>query len=405
MVGLSTAWFLQQRGVRVTVLDRSGVAAGSSWGNAGWITPAMAIPLAEPAVLRYGIKALLDPSAPLHVPIRVDPGLWSFLLRFAAHCTGRTWRRTMAALVPLNVQSLDAYDELETDPGLKVRLSGGPIIAAFREDDHADGLLAEFEQIHEAGMELEFSEVPRDQIRELAPVVAPQVSRAIRIDGQRFMNPGEYVAGLADAVRSRGGEIRKGADVRGLRHGPGGISVDLVGAAPLKADAVVLATGAWLPTLARQYGVRTSLRAGRGYSFSVAQPEDERTVRHPIYFPHERIVCTPLGETRIRLGGTMEFQPTDAPLAVQRIESIVANAEPLIEGLDLSDRQDQWVGARPVTVDGLPLVGPTNAPGVWVHGGHGMWGMCQGPATARLLAEQMTTGTTPAALRPLSPTR
>ena len=167
----------------------------------------------------------------------------------------------------------------------------------------------------------------------------------------------------------------------------------------------VLATGAWLPTLARQYGVRTSLRAGRGYSFSVAQPEDERTVRHPIYFPHERIVCTPLGETRIRLGGTMEFQPTDAPLAVQRIESIVANAEPLIEGLDLSDRQDQWVGARPVTVDGLPLVGPTNAPGVWVHGGHGMWGMCQGPATARLLAEQMTTGTTPAALRPLSPTR
>src|SRR5690606_5845701 len=68
MVGLSTAWFLQQRGVRVTVLERSAVAAGSSWGNAGWITPAMAIPLAEPAVLRYGIKAILDPSAPLYVP-------------------------------------------------------------------------------------------------------------------------------------------------------------------------------------------------------------------------------------------------------------------------------------------------------------------------------------------------
>lgn len=406
MVGLSTAWFLQQRGVAVTVLERSAVAAGASWGNAGWITPAMAIPLAEPAVLKYGMKALLDPSAPLHVPVSFDPSLWSFLLRFAARCTTPTWRKTMAALVPLNMAALDAYDELETDPGLSVRLSSGPILAAFREDEHADGLLAEFEHIRQAGLELDFSDVTGTHIRELAPVVAADVTRAIRIDGQRFMDPGAYVAGLADAVRARGGQIREGADVRGLRHGPGGIAVDLVGAASVQADAVVLATGAWLPTLAKQYGVRTSLRAGRGYSFSVAQPTDERTVRNPIYFPHERIICTPLGDTgRIRMGGTMEFQPTDDPLHVQRITSIVKNATPLIDGLDLNDRQDEWVGARPVTVDGLPLVGPTTAPGVWVHGGHGMWGMCQGPATARLLAQQMTTGETPAALRPLAPTR
>lgn len=39
MVGLSTAWFLQQRGVKVMVVDREGVAAGSSWGNAGWLAP------------------------------------------------------------------------------------------------------------------------------------------------------------------------------------------------------------------------------------------------------------------------------------------------------------------------------------------------------------------------------
>lgn len=406
MVGLSTAWFLQQRGVRVTVLERSAVAAGSSWGNAGWITPAMAIPLAEPAVLKYGIKAVLDPSAPLHVPISLDPPLWSFLLRFAARCTGPTWRRTMAALAPLNIAALDAYDELETDPGMRERLRGGPILAAFQEGEHADGLLHEFDQIREAGLELEASDVPLSELAELAPVASGNVQRAIRIDGQRFMNPGAYVEALADAVRARGGEVREGADVRGLRHGPGGISVDLVGASPVLGDAVVLSTGAWLPALARQYGVRTTLRAGRGYSFSVAQPTDGRTVTNPIYFPYERIVCTPLGDTgQIRMGGTMEFQPTDAPLYPQRIESIVENARPLVDGLDLGDRHDEWVGARPVTVDGLPLVGPTKAPDVWVHGGHGMWGMCQGPATARLLAEQIVTGRAPDALHPLTPTR
>ena len=58
MVGLSTAYFLQERGVHVTVVDRVGVNAGASWGNAGWIAPALTLPLPEPAVLAYGLSAM-----------------------------------------------------------------------------------------------------------------------------------------------------------------------------------------------------------------------------------------------------------------------------------------------------------------------------------------------------------
>ena len=61
MVGLATAWFLQAEGVRVTVVDRDGVAAGSSWGNAGWLAPALTLPLPDPAILGMGVKATLDP--------------------------------------------------------------------------------------------------------------------------------------------------------------------------------------------------------------------------------------------------------------------------------------------------------------------------------------------------------
>jgi hypothetical protein len=68
IVGLSTAWFLQERGVDVTVVDRTGVAAGASWGNAGWIAPALTLPLNSPAALRYGLRALRDPAAPCTSP-------------------------------------------------------------------------------------------------------------------------------------------------------------------------------------------------------------------------------------------------------------------------------------------------------------------------------------------------
>ncbi|CAM5573655.1 D-amino acid dehydrogenase [Streptomyces purpurascens] len=65
MTGLATAWFLQEAGVEVTVVDRRGVAAGASWGNAGWLSPALTVPLPEPAALKLGLRTLLSPASPL----------------------------------------------------------------------------------------------------------------------------------------------------------------------------------------------------------------------------------------------------------------------------------------------------------------------------------------------------
>ena len=89
----------------------------------------------------------------------------------------------------------------------------------------------------------------------------------------------------------------------------------------------------------------------------------------------------------------------------QRVDAIVKNGKPLLSGVDWDDRQDTWVGGRPVSVDGLPLVGPTRVPRVFSNGGHGMWGITLGPLSGQLLAEQMVTGITPPELLPFDPTR
>ncbi|MCP6473656.1 FAD-dependent oxidoreductase, partial [Klebsiella pneumoniae] len=69
---------------------------------------------------------------------------------------------------------------------------------------------------------------------------------------------------------------------------------------------------------------------------------------------------------RLRIAGMMEFRPHGAPLDPRRIEAIVAAVRPLLPGVDLDDRQDEWVGSRPCTTDGLPLIGPRRTPGVHV---------------------------------------
>ncbi|MFE5790839.1 NAD(P)/FAD-dependent oxidoreductase [Rhodococcus erythropolis] len=78
MVGLSTAWFLQERGVTVTVFDETGPTAGASWGNAGWITPTLSTPLPEPSMLAHGLRQVMSSTSPFHVPPTLDPRLWRF---------------------------------------------------------------------------------------------------------------------------------------------------------------------------------------------------------------------------------------------------------------------------------------------------------------------------------------
>jgi D-amino-acid dehydrogenase len=396
MVGLATAWFLQERGVEVTVLDRTGVAAGSSWGNAGWLTPGLATPLPEPAVLRYGVRAVLSPSSPVYVPPSANPRLLSFLARFAKHSTMRQWRVAMGALVPINRLSLQSFDLLTQGGVAAPTYEAKSFLAAYRTAEERATLLEEIEHIHAAGQGIEYDVLTGAEAREIEPSLSDAVGAAIRLHDQRFVDPGTYVGALGDAVTARGGRILSGVDVSTVRDSAEGVEV-----AGERYDAVVLATGSWLGELARSFGVRTLVQAGRGYSFSVPI---EHVPHGPVYFAAQRVACTPIGD-RLRVAGMMEFRAPDAPLDPRRIEAIVDAARPLLRGADLDARQDEWVGARPCTPDGLPLIGGTRSPRVFVAGGHGMWGITLGPATGRLLAETIVTGRRPAELTPFDPLR
>jgi len=402
IVGLSTAWFLQQRGVGVTVLDRRGVAADSSWGNAGWLAPALTLPLPEPAVLSYGIKAMLSPSSPVYVPFTTNPRLLRFLATFARHCTPARWQAAMAVYSEINRMSLGAYDDLADGGVVEQTQLADPFLAAFASTTDRAAMITEFRDVVEAGGEVEYDLLDRDAIHSLEPSLGDGVHAGLRLRNQRFINPPRFVSSLADAVRSGGGEILDGCAVTAVRDlGADGIELLTATGETHRADATVLATGARLNSLARPFGVRTLVQAGRGYSFSV-QPES--TPKNPVYFPTQRVACTPLGD-RFRVAGMMEFRSPDAPLDPRRVQAIVEATRPMLTGIDWDARTEEWVGSRPCTADGLPLIGATRSPRVHIAGGHGMWGVALGPLTGRMLAASMTGGAVPEVMQHFNPLR
>ncbi len=363
MVGLATAWFLQEEGVRVTVLDRDGVAGGSSWGNAGWLAPALTLPLPDPAILGTGVKATLSPSSPVYVPFTTNPQLLKFLAEFARNCTPARWRRAMEVFTEANHLALDSFTALADGGVAEPTREAKPFVAAFLSESDRQGLVDEFDHVAEVGGLTEYELVDGDALREHEPTLSDEVTHGALLHGQRYINPGRYVHALADAVRDRGGEVLDGVEVVDVGPGGGRQGVRTADGEGIDADAVVIASGTWLGRLARPHGVKTIVQAGRGYSFFV-QPE--QTPSHPIYFPTQRVACTPIenpeGVAGLRVAGMMEFRKPKAPPDPRRIRAIVDAASPLLQGVDWDARTGEWVGSRPCTADGLPLVGSTRPP-------------------------------------------
>jgi D-amino-acid dehydrogenase len=386
IVGLSTAWFLQDHDIEVLVLDQRGVAAGASWGNAGWIAPTRAVPLTEPSAVREGLLAMVNPRAQFFA---VSPGAglhtWQFLARFALHCTPSRWARARLALAGLNRHAWGAYDRLCSE-GLPGPVTQKPLIAAFTRPRHASHL-------YDDG---DLEALPLAEGRRLVPQLSTKIRHVVQVNGVGYVQPARFLEALAISLAERGGIIQTPHVVRLDRAGR-----VLTDSGPIRADAVVVATGADIGRLAGPCGVRVPVCAGRGYSFTVST---ESAHEYPLYFPHQRVTCTPDGE-RLRVTSTMEFARPNNARTTRRIDAIARRIEPLMEGAEWTGRKDEWCGARPVTVDGLPLIGATRLPHVFVAGGHGMWGMTQGPASGELLAHYIATGDRPTALVPFDPLR
>ena len=144
-----------------------------------------------------------------------------------------------------------------------------------------------------------------------------------------------------------------------------------------EAAQVVLAAGAWTPQLTRGLGLRLPIEPAKGYSVDVERPADFPEL--PLYLGDAHVVLTPLGDA-LRLGSTLELSGWDMRVRPRRVAYLREGGRRAI-GLPADGPVRQlWRGPRPVTPDGLPVIG--RVPGrdrVILATGHCMLGLSLGP--------------------------
>lgn len=398
-VGLSTAYWLALAGVSVRVLDRAAVGEGASLANGGWVNRSDAMPLPAPGAARFVLSKIGRADSPIYVRPRVDVAQAVWLLRFLSHCRRAPYRRGAAALTRLARPAADLYVELER-AGADFRFEQAGHLHVFTNPRRMKSTLAAASMLRELGYDPGHEVLSGAEVRGLEPVLTDHVGGGVLFPMEGHVRPLEFTRALASRLGALGVPIETGVEVQALEARSSGAGcVTSEGYRP--AAAVVLAAGVGSRVLAESLKEKLPVIAGKGYSFAVGLPQP---IRRTVLLGESKVGLTPLG-SRTRVLGTMEFSDQRQVLEQRRIDAMLNAAREYVHGVpaDLTGDQvdDGWVGLRPMTVDGLPIIDRCRSRGdVFVATGHGMLGMMLGPATGKALAEFIQTGQRPPVLEP-----
>ena len=402
VIGVSAAYYLARQGFGVTLIEAGRGRSGASYGNAGLLLASHIVPLAAPGVLGQGLRWLLDASSPFYIQPRLSLSLASWLWRFRAACREERARRAMPVLRELLEKSLALYRELAGEAGLAFGLAQAGLAklfltgAAYRQAEEEARLM----RAH--GLEARLLSFP--ELRDLGLVLNAAVIGGLYLPGDAHLVPARFVEAMIEACRALGVDVGFETEVIGFETAGDRVIQVLTMRGPIRPDQVVLSAGAWSPALARDLGLRLPIQPAKGYSLTYEGTSLKAAL--PVLLSEARVAVTPLSEGRVRLAGTLEMTGTDLSVNRRRLEAIAAAVREYMPGLDGLTLTEIWRGPRPLTPDGLPLIGrPQKYANLILACGHNTIGMALGPITGKLVAE-LAAGQSPSLdLSPLHPDR
>jgi len=392
VIGLSSAWYLNKAGYNVTVIERGDITDGCSFGNMGYISPSHFVPLASPGIISQGIKWMLSPTSPFYIKPRLNIDLMQWGFHF--------WKSSNAATVQKNSPHLNSIlqlsrrliNDLRNDIGDTFDMEEIGCLMMCKQQKTLDH---EFHMADDAEMlGLKVERLVKDEVQQLEPNVEVDVAGAVLFKDDCHFNPGKMMLALKNYLVSKDVKFQLNTTVTGFEKSGNKVTGIITDKGKFNCSNIVLATGSWLPVVAKMMGIKLLLQPGKGYSYTY--PFVEKNIKYPAILVDGRCAITPWGN-QLRIGGTMELSGINNRVLVKRMQGIYDSALDFYPGLkiDFPPADKIWNGLRPVTPDGLPYIGKHSLyDNVVIAGGHAMLGISEGTGTGKLVTEIIQRKTT-----------
>ena len=381
-VGLCVAEALSARAVEVTVLEAGRIGGGASAGNAGWVTPSLAMPVPAPGVLPTAVRWLTSPSSPLWIRPTLEPAMVRWLVGFVSSCRPAVYLRGLRALQLLAADAGGAFDRLG-ERGARFERHDDPLVYPAFDHDELAALRRVAAQLAAIGAGDPIREASGDELRALEPALSPQVVGGTVAGGETRVRPEEFTHAVLELLQRRQVEVHEYAPVTALIRDTGRWRIG-----EHRSDAVVLANGAGVRRLLGGLGVTLPVVNAQGYSRTF--PTTGGGPRRAIYLEGPRVAIS-VFDRAVRVSGGLGLGARRLDIPERRLTAITAAAAEALPGWRIPAQSADWAGMRSLSPDGLPYIGPV-ADGLQVATAHATLGITLAPLTGELLADLLLDG-------------
>ena len=390
IVGICCASYLQRDGHRVTVIDRGPPGEGTSFGNAGILSPGSCVPMAVPGVLSKLPGWLRDPLGPVAVRLGHLPSMLPWFLHFREASRMQNVERGADALRRLLSQTFEAYAPLVKAAGVADIVRRPGYLVVYESDAAFEGDRLSWTLRRDRGVE--FDVLDAAGLRAMEPALTPIYKRGVYILDQGYVaSPLRLTQSLARQFERDGGTIER-REVRDIEARPDGSVAIVTDAGRINAETLVVAAGVHSARFAKRLGDRVLLEAERGYHVQFSAPG--LSLQRPVSSAAGKFFATPM-EMGLRVAGTTEFAGLDRAPNMRRAQVLLKHAQRMFPDLR-TDTMTEWMGQRPSTPDYLPVIGASpRHRNVYYAFGHGHLGLVSGAPTGRLIAD-LVAGRAPA---------
>ena len=396
VIGVTSAYYLAQKGFDVTVIDRQpAVGMETSFANAGQISPGYSAPWAAPGVPFKAIKWLFQRHAPL--ALKADFTFWQlqWTLQLLRNCTAARYDTNKERMVRLAEYSRDCIGTLRNETGIAYQGRTGGTLQVFRTQKQLDNEAKDIAVLSRLGVPFEHLDPDGCAIAEPAlALVKDKLMGGLRLPHDETGDCQLFTQNLADKATALGVKFRQDVTIEQLLTENGklaGVEISTVaGTEKLQADQYVVALGSYSRALMQGLGLAIPVYPVKGYSLTVPVINDAAAPISTVMDETYKVAITRFDD-RIRVGGMAELAGFDLSLNPRRRETL----EMVLNGLfpnggDISKSQF-WTGLRPMTPDGTPIIGKASDRycNVWLNTGHGTLGWTMACGSGQLLADLM----------------
>ncbi len=386
VIGVSTAYYLAEAGHEVMVLERYGnVAQEASFGNVDLMGPNSTLrQWTVPGLPYRALSMLFRQESPVAFSARFEPAMWSWIRRWISECRLQRFKENQQRLKILADYSAQQMAQLIQTHEMDFQQHKAAMVM-FRTAKDLQLARLTMQLLGESGTNHEL--LDQEAARQMEPALSTEVDfhSGLYLPDDQAGNSPLFVRQIKILCQNLGVEFNFNNHVQSIRNEQNKVELQIDGRTVV-VDALVIAAGSETAKLMHGLGTHLPLYPVKVYSASAAVQEYEMAPKVSLFDDTYQVSITRLGK-RIRIAGCAEMGSSSVNLHQKAVNTLVKVADDWFPNAANYRHANFWCGTAGLLPEGIPLLGATKHPNIFINAGHGAGAWALAAGSGKLLAD------------------